>query len=197
MGVRRPEPNHKCVLWARWVHLVLPAPVSPTLRHTLLRPTTPATATLGPPGSRLGCERSPVVLLLYKQRPDDRRHLVRERDGYQHARFASQHLFEPRFLWRAAFARLLLDGAAADDQEAPERALAHFGCRAKLLFATGRSLEGREAQPGGKVGSCLSLNFGAKENRLLLRQRRRQSPKLRRRRDCQDGRILNPSQPKS
>jgi hypothetical protein len=36
--------------------------------------------------------------------------LVGERDGHQHAWFASQHLFEPR----APFARLKHDGAAAD-----------------------------------------------------------------------------------
>src|SRR6185295_16551998 len=49
-------------------------------------------------------------------RPDDPRRLVGERDGHQHARFASQHLFEPRTLWGAAFARLKHDGAAADDE---------------------------------------------------------------------------------
>src|SRR3974390_3302564 len=66
--------------------------------------------------SCLGRDRSLVILLLQKQRPDDPRHLVCERDGYQHARFASQHLFEPRPLWRAAFARLLYDSTAADDE---------------------------------------------------------------------------------
>src|SRR5215470_5699296 len=106
------------------------SPVSPTVAPYLLRPTTPAT-TSGPPGSHLGRDRSSVVFLLYEQRPDDPRHFVGERDGYQHARFASQHLFEPRSLWRAAFARLLHDGAAADDEQAPERAFTHFGCRAK------------------------------------------------------------------
>src|SRR4029079_11992337 len=89
MGVRGPEPNHKSVLQARWVHLVLPAPSRRLLRHTLLRPTTPAT-TSGPPGLRSGGDRSSVVFLLYKQRPDDPRHLVGERDGHQHARLASQ-----------------------------------------------------------------------------------------------------------
>ena len=34
----------------------------------------------------------------------------------QHARFASQHLFEPGTLWDAAFARLKHDGAAADHE---------------------------------------------------------------------------------
>jgi alkylation response protein AidB-like acyl-CoA dehydrogenase len=34
----------------------------------------------------------------------------------QHARFASQHLFERPAFWGAAFARLKLDGAAADDE---------------------------------------------------------------------------------
>src|SRR6185295_6885406 len=61
------------------------------------------------------------------------RHLVGERNRHQHARFASQHLFEPRTLCCAAFARLLYDSTAADDEEAPERALAHFGRCAKLL----------------------------------------------------------------
>jgi hypothetical protein len=89
LGVRGPEPNHKCVLEARWVHLVLPALSRRLLRHTLLQPTTPVT-TSGLPGLRLGGDRSSVVFLLYKQRPDDSRHLVGERDSHQHTRFASQ-----------------------------------------------------------------------------------------------------------
>src|SRR3974390_870814 len=103
--------------------------------------------------SCLGRDRSLVILLLQKQRPDDPRHFVRERDGYQHARFASQHLLKPRSFWRAAFARLLHDGAAADDEEAPQRAFTHFGCPAKLLLASCRSLKRRETQPGGKVAA--------------------------------------------
>ena len=69
-------------------------PVSPTVAPYPPSTTTLAT-TSGPSGSRLGCDRSPVVFLLYKYRPDDPRHLVGERNGYQHARLASQHLFEP------------------------------------------------------------------------------------------------------
>jgi hypothetical protein len=42
--------------------------------------------------------------------------LLASGDGHQHARFASQHLFEPRTLRGAAFARLKHDGAAADDE---------------------------------------------------------------------------------
>jgi len=38
----------------------------------------------------------------------------------------------------------LHDGAAADDEEAPERALAHFGRCTKFLLAACRSLKGRE-----------------------------------------------------
>src|SRR4029077_2399241 len=108
--------------------------------------TTPLT-TSGPPRSRLGCDRSPVILLLHQERPDDPRYLVSKRDGYQHAWFASQHLFEPRTLWRAAFARLLHDGAAADDEEASKRAFAHLGCPAELLLAARRSLTRRWPQP--------------------------------------------------
>jgi hypothetical protein len=74
-----------------------------------------------------------------------------ERDGYQHARLASQHLFEPRTLWRAAFARLLHDGAAADDEESPKRTFAHLGCRAKFLLAARRSLKRRQTEPGREV----------------------------------------------
>ena len=53
-------------------------------------------------------------------------------------------LFEPRALWCAAFVRLLHDCTTSDDEEAPERALAHFGGCAKLLLATCGSLQGRE-----------------------------------------------------
>src|SRR6516165_100997 len=129
-----------------------PTPSRRLLCHTLLRPTTSPT-TSGPLGLRPGCDRSSVVFPLYKQRPDDPRHLVGKRDGYQHARLASQHLLEPRTLWRAPFDRLLHNGAAADDEEAPERAFTHFGCRAKLLLASCRSLKRRETQPGGKVAA--------------------------------------------
>src|SRR6478752_5275079 len=54
-------------------------------------------------------------------------------------------------LWRAAFARLKHDGAAADDEEAPERAFAHFGCRPELVLAACRSLKRRETEPSGEV----------------------------------------------
>src|SRR6185369_16881553 len=134
------------------VRLVLPASSRRLLRHTLLRPTTSPT-TSGPPGSRLGCDRSPVILLLDKQRPDDPGHLVGERDRYQQARFASQHLFEPRTPRRTAFACLLYDGATANDEQASERTFAHFGCCTELLLAACRSLKRRETQPGGKVAA--------------------------------------------
>src|ERR1700722_515022 len=104
------------------------SPVSPTVTPYLLRPTTSLT-TSSPPGSHLGGDRSPVILLLQKQRPYDPRHLVSERDRYQHTRFASQHLFEPRAFWCAAFGCLLYDGATANDKQASERAFAHFGRR--------------------------------------------------------------------
>src|SRR6476660_7740856 len=122
------------------------------LRHTLLRPTTSPT-TSGPPGSPPDCDRSPVCLLLDKQAPDDPRHLVGERDRYQHARFASQHLFEPRPPRRTAFACLLYDGATANDEQASERAFAHLGYCAELLLTARRSLERCETQPGGKVAA--------------------------------------------
>src|SRR6202023_2646709 len=79
--------------------------------------------------------------------------LLASGDGHQHARFASQPLFEPRTLWRAALARLLHDGAAADDEEAPERAFAHFGCHAELLLATCRSLKRRQTEPSREVAA--------------------------------------------
>src|SRR5262245_54830218 len=96
-------------------------PVSPTVA-----PYPPSTDyisdDLRSPGSSPGCDRSPVCLLLDKQSPDDPRHLVGERDRYQHARFASQHLFEPRTPRRTAFTCLLYDGATANDKQASKRA---------------------------------------------------------------------------
>src|ERR1700733_7343626 len=38
----------------------------------------------------------------------------RSRDGHRHARFANQHLSEPRASWGAAFASLKHDGAASN-----------------------------------------------------------------------------------
>src|SRR6187399_1568200 len=110
-------------------------------------------STSGPPRSCVGCDRSSVNLALYKKRPDNPRHLVGERNRHQHARFASQHLFEPRTPCCAAFARLLYDSTTADDEEAPERALAHFERCAKPLLAACQSLNGRETEPGGKVAA--------------------------------------------
>ena len=94
------------------------------------------------------------------RRQDNARRLIGERDRHQHARFASQHLFEPRTLWCAAFARLLHDGTTADDEEAPERALAHFGRCAKLLLAACRSLKGRETRQAAKSRPLAKVSAG-------------------------------------
>src|SRR5262245_57207660 len=79
--------------------------------------------------------------------------LLASADRYQHARFASQHLFEPRTPRRTAFACLLYDGATANDEQASERAFAHFRYCTELLLAARRSLKRRETQPGGKVAA--------------------------------------------
>lgn len=85
MGVRRPEPNHNACSrhgeYAWFFRLRL----ADCCVIPYLRPTTSRT-TSGPPRSRLGSDRSSVILLLQKQRPDDPRCLVGQRDCYKHAR---------------------------------------------------------------------------------------------------------------
>ena len=71
-------------------------------------------------------DRSSVDAAFDQQSPDDAGHLVGQSHGYQHFRFASQHLRKPRSLGRPAPAGLLNHGTRPNDQQAADRPFTAF-----------------------------------------------------------------------
>src|SRR5918997_582227 len=95
--------------------------------------------------------RSPVRAALDQQGPDDAGRLVGQGDGDQHPRLAREHPRQPRTRRRATLAGPPDRRAGAQDEQAPDRPLAHLRDGPELALATRRPLQRRQPEPGGEV----------------------------------------------
>ncbi len=78
---------------------------------------------------------SPVYFALHYQRPNNPRHLVCQCHSHKHRWLARQHSCQPS-AWPRHWMDMLLydDAVGTNDQQSPERSLAHLRGRAKALW---------------------------------------------------------------
>src|ERR671912_1189825 len=95
--------------------------------------------------------RSSVRAALDQQGPDDAGRLVGQGDGGQHPRLAREHPRQPRTLRRATLTGPPDHRTGAQDEQAPDGALAHLRDGPELVLAPGRPLQRRQPEPGREV----------------------------------------------
>src|SRR6516165_6226512 len=167
MGVRGPAPNHAHALEAQCEKLASRSRLSLTVRHTLLS-TLRRLRRLLIAGALRRCERSSIDLTRRQQGPNGACHLVGECNDHKHPWLTRQHLPKPGPRLGAVFDSLANNGTRSNDQQAPQRSLAHFRGRTELLLAAAGAITG--PTPGIVVRRRTSLSSRAR--RATSRSRR-------------------------
>src|SRR6516165_1581334 len=152
MGVRGPAPNHAHALEAQCEKLASRSRLSLTVRHTLLS-TLRRLRRLLIAGALRRCERSSIDLTRRQQGPNGACHLVGECNDHKHPWLTRQHLPKPGPRLGAVFDSLANNGTRSNDQQAPQRSLAHFRGRTELLLAAAGVLRRRKPDPGREVAA--------------------------------------------
>jgi len=124
-----------------------------TVRRPPHAPDVPSAAQSDRGSAHCNC-RNPVIFAPRQHGPDRARHFVGECDGQQHPWLARQQAMQPASLWPALSGGQADDSHRADNQQAPDVALAHLRGLAEKRLAARRMLPGNKPEPSGKVAAA-------------------------------------------
>ena len=124
-----------------------------TVRRPPHAPDVPSAA-LSDRGSAPCSCRNPIIFAPRQHGPDRARHCVGACDGRHHPWLARQQAVQPASLWPALSGGQADDSHRADNQQAPDVALAHLRGLAEKRLAARRMLPGNKPEPGGKVAAA-------------------------------------------
>ncbi len=91
--------------------------------------------------------------------PYDASGFIGESDGHEHARFARQHLSQPRSFWTTICQSLAHSRHGSNDQQAADVALFYLGSTTKHLFAPNRVSDRGQPEPNRNHAGPASLRL--------------------------------------